>query len=169
MVSALAEAGAALRRPDYLDAARRCADFLLTELRPHGALLRTWRDGAAKIDGLLEDHAFLADALITLFEASGVGAYVATACELVDEALRRFDDGGVVYDTASDAQPLLIRPRTIDDNPIPAGQSVLASALLRLASAHRRGATPRAVPRRSWDRWPVWRRARRWPSARSRA
>ena len=134
MVSALAEAGGALRRPDYLDAARRCADFLLTELRPHGALLRTWRDGAAKIDGLLEDHAFLADALITVFEASGVGAYVATASELVDKALRRFDGGGVVYDTASDAQPLLIRPRTIDDNPIPAGQSVLASALLRLAA-----------------------------------
>ena len=134
MITALAEAGAALARPDYLDAARRCADFLLTELRPQGVVLRTWKDGVAKIGGLLEDSAFLADALITLYEACGDGAYLAAARELVDDALRRFEDGGVLYDTASDAEPLLVRPRTIDDNPIPAGQSVLASALLRLAA-----------------------------------
>jgi uncharacterized protein YyaL (SSP411 family) len=134
MVTALAEAATALHRPDYLDAARRCADFLLTELRPYGVVLRTWKDGVAKITGLLEDSAFLADALITLFEACGDGAYLAAARELVDDALQRFADGGVMYDTASDAEPLLVRPRTIDDNPIPAGQSVLASALLRLAA-----------------------------------
>ena len=134
MLAALAEAGAALARPDYLDAARRCADFLLTELRPDGVLLRTWKDGRAKITGFLEDSAFLADSLITLYEACGDGAYVAAARELVDDALRRFEDDGVLYDTASDAEPLLIRPRTIDDNPIPAGQSVLASALLRIAA-----------------------------------
>ncbi len=134
MVTALAEAGTALRRPDYLDAARRCADFLLTQLRPNGVVLRTWKDGAAKITGLLEDSAFLADALISLYEACGDGAYLAAARDLVDDALRRFADGDVVYDTAADAEPLLVRPRTIDDNPIPAGQSVLASALLRLAA-----------------------------------
>jgi uncharacterized protein YyaL (SSP411 family) len=134
MVTALAEAGAALGRADYLDTARRCADFLLTELRPQGVVLRTWKDGVAKIGGLLEDSAFLADALISLYEASGVGAYLDAARDLVDDALQRFEDGGVLYDTASDAEPLLVRPRTIDDNPIPAGQSVLATALLRLAA-----------------------------------
>jgi uncharacterized protein YyaL (SSP411 family) len=134
MITALAEAGAALRRTDYLDSARRCADFLLTELRPQGVVLRTWKDGVAKIGGLLADSAFLADALITLYEACGDGAYLAAARELVDDALLRFEDGGVMYDTASDAEPLLVRPRTIDDNPAPAGQSVLASALLRLAA-----------------------------------
>jgi len=130
----LAEAGAALARTDYLDAARRCADFLIRDLRPDGVLLRTWKDGRAKITGFLEDSAFLADSLITLYEACGDGAYVAAARELVDDALRRFEDDGVLYDTASDAEPLLVRPRTIDDNPIPAGQSVLASALLRIAA-----------------------------------
>jgi len=134
MVAALAEAGAALGRPDYVDAARGCADFLLTELRPDGVLLRTWKDGRAKIIGFLEDSAFLADSLITLYEASGNGRYFTAARELVDDALHRFEDGGVLYDTASDAEPLLVRPRTIDDNPIPAGQSVLAAALLRLAA-----------------------------------
>jgi uncharacterized protein YyaL (SSP411 family) len=134
MLGALAEAGAALGRTDYLDAARRCADFLLSELQPDGVLLRTWKDGRAKITGFLEDSAFLADSLITLYEACGDGAYLSAARELVDDALRRFEDGGVLYDTASDAEPLLVRPRTIDDNPIPAGQSVMASALLRLAA-----------------------------------
>ncbi len=134
MVSALAEAGTALRRPDYLDAARRCADFLLIELRPGGVLLRTWKEGRAKITGFLSDSAFLADALITLFEACGEAGYLASARELVEDALRRFVEGGIVYDTASDAEPLLVRPRTIEDNPLPAGQSVLATALLRLAA-----------------------------------
>ncbi|MGH7721592.1 MAG: thioredoxin domain-containing protein [Candidatus Dormibacteria bacterium] len=134
MLSAFAEAGAALARTDYVDAARRCADFLLTELRTDGVLLRTWKDGRAKITGFLEDSAFLADSLITLYEACGDGAYLTTARELVTDTLRRFEDGGVLYDTAADAEPLLVRPRTIDDNPIPAGQSVLATALLRLAA-----------------------------------
>jgi uncharacterized protein YyaL (SSP411 family) len=134
MASALAEAGTALGRPDYLDAARRCADFLLTELRPDGVLLRTWKDGRPKITGFLSDSACLADALITLFEACGEAGYLASARELVEDALQRFAEGGIVYDTASDAEPLLVRPRTIDDNPVPAGQSVLASALLRLAA-----------------------------------
>jgi uncharacterized protein len=134
MMGALAEAGAALARPDYLDAARRCADFLTRDLRPDGVLLRTWKDGRAKITGFLEDSAFLADSLITLFEACGDGAYLDTGRQLSEDALRRFGDGDILYDTASDAEPLLVRPRTIDDNPIPAGQSVLASALLRIAA-----------------------------------
>jgi len=134
MLAALAEAGAALARPDYVNAARRCADFLLSELRRDGVLLRTWKDGRAKITGFLEDSAFLADSLITLYEACGDGRYLDAARQLVDDALRRFEDGGVLYDTASDAEPLLVRPRTIDDNPIPAGQSVLAAALLRIAA-----------------------------------
>ncbi|MBJ7609233.1 MAG: thioredoxin domain-containing protein [Candidatus Dormibacteraeota bacterium] len=135
MLGALAEAGAALERPDYVDAAKRNADFLLEELRPDGVMLRTWKDGKAKITGFLEDSAFLADALISLHAASGHSTYLAAARQLVADALVRFGDGGgVFYDTASDAPPLLVRPRTLDDNPIPAGQSALASALLRLGA-----------------------------------
>ncbi len=134
MIAALAEAGAALARDDYVDAAVRAADFLLRALRPEGVLLRTWKDGRAKITGFLEDSAFLADALITVYEASGKQTYLDTARDLVDDTWRRFREGSVLYDTAADAEPLVVRPRTIDDNPIPAGQSVLASALLRLAA-----------------------------------
>jgi uncharacterized protein len=134
MLAALAEAGAALDRTDYVHAAQRNADFLLSDLQPDGVLLRTWKDGSAKITGFLEDSAFLADALITLYQATGLPTYLASASLLVDDALVRFSDGDVLYDTASDAPPLLVRPRTIDDNPLPSGQSALASALLRLAA-----------------------------------
>ena len=134
MLAALAEAGAALGRADYVDAARRNAGFLLGELYGGGLLLRTWKDGEAKITGFLEDSAFLADALITLYEATGEPRHLSSARALADDALVRFTDGGVLYDTASDAPPLVVRPRTLDDNPIPAGQSALAMALLRLAA-----------------------------------
>src|SRR3954470_16607372 len=71
MISALAEAGAVLGRADYLDAARACADFLLRALRaPDGRLLRSWKDGQAKLNGYLEDHAFLLEALLTLYEST---------------------------------------------------------------------------------------------------
>jgi uncharacterized protein len=71
MVAALADAGAALDRPDYVEAARATADFLLERLRtPDGRLLRTYNAGQAKIGAYLEDHAFLLEALIILYEAT---------------------------------------------------------------------------------------------------
>ena len=71
MISALAEAGAVLERPDYLEAARRCADFVWSQMRDgQGTLLRTWRRGEARLNAYLEDHAFLLEALLKLYEAS---------------------------------------------------------------------------------------------------
>ena len=71
MVSALADAGAALEREDYLDAARETADFLLERMRDaDGRLLRTFNQGRAKQRAFLEDHAFLLEALIALYEAT---------------------------------------------------------------------------------------------------
>src|SRR5262249_44284405 len=56
MISALAEAGAVLERADYLDAATACASFVLSDLRDgDGRLLRTWKDGQARVDAYLED------------------------------------------------------------------------------------------------------------------
>ncbi|MGH2915779.1 MAG: thioredoxin domain-containing protein, partial [Solirubrobacteraceae bacterium] len=66
MISALAEAGAVLEEPRYLDAARACAAFVLRSLRdPDGRVLRTYKDGEAKLNAYLEDHAFLVEALLT--------------------------------------------------------------------------------------------------------
>ena len=85
MISALAEAGAVLERDDYLDAASSCADFLLGELRDdQGRLLRSYKDGEAKLNAYLEDHAFLLEALLTLYEASFEQRYFDEALSLAE-------------------------------------------------------------------------------------
>ncbi|TMC50929.1 MAG: thioredoxin domain-containing protein [Chloroflexi bacterium] len=133
MLRALAESGAVLERDDYLDAARHCAAFLLEHLVVDGVLHRTWKDGRAKVTGFLEDVAALADALLTLYEAGGEAPFFREAEHLCGEMLARFHDPvSGFYDTAVDAEPLLVRPRTLDDNAVPAGQSMAALAMLRL-------------------------------------
>jgi uncharacterized protein len=133
MLAAFAEAGAALRRDDYVQVARDNARFLLDEVTRDGVVLRTWKDGAAKITGFLEDVAFLADALLTLYQATGEPHWFAEAQRLAQDMVERFcDNVGGFYDTAIDAEPLLVRPKSLDDNAVPAGQSIAAHALLRL-------------------------------------
>ncbi|MGI8847282.1 MAG: thioredoxin domain-containing protein [Candidatus Dormibacteria bacterium] len=132
-IRALAEAGAVLGRADYVDAAERCADFLLDNLTDFGVLLRSWRDGQAKITGFLEDVAFLGDALLVLYEATGRARYFEKALFLANDIVARFHVPGVgLYDTASGTETLLVRPRSLDDNPIPAGPSIAAQLFLRL-------------------------------------
>ncbi|MFN2582753.1 MAG: thioredoxin domain-containing protein [Candidatus Dormibacteria bacterium] len=129
----LAEAGATLDRDDYREAARHVADFLLAAVVDDGTVLRTWKDGQAHITGFIEDVAHLADALITVYEMSGEPRYFHAARAMATLILERYrDDDGMYYDTASDAEALIVRPRSIDDNPVTAGQSAAASAFLRL-------------------------------------
>jgi uncharacterized protein YyaL (SSP411 family) len=136
MISALAEAGSALAEPRYLDAARTCADFLQTRMRDdRGRLLRTYNDGQAKIDAYLEDHAFLLEALITLFEASCEERWFHQATALADEMIARFfdPDRGGFFATASDGDALIVRRKDLEDSPIPSGSSSAAVGLSRLA------------------------------------
>ena len=137
MVSALAEAGAVLGREDYLDAAGRCADFLLTQLRDaDGRLLRTYKDGDARLLGYLEDHGFLLEALISLYEASFEPRFFHAARELADATIGRFADEqrGGFFETAHDHEALVARRKDLEDTPIPAGNSSVAYGLLRLAA-----------------------------------
>jgi uncharacterized protein YyaL (SSP411 family) len=134
MLRALAEAGGALDRRDYVDAARELASFLLAELVRDGVVLRTWKEGAAKITGFLEDIATLADALLTLYEVTGEPRWYQGARQLCEDMVDRFyEPVAGFYDTAIDGDPLLVRPRTLDDNAVPAGRSTAALALLRLS------------------------------------
>ena len=136
MIAALAEAGAGLPEPRYLDAARRCAEFVLGSLRDEqGRLLRTFSAGRAKLDGYLEDHAFLLEALIGLFEATCEERWLEEAIRLADAILERFADPlhGGFFTTASDAEALIVRRKDVEDNPIPSGSSSAANGLLRLA------------------------------------
>ena len=136
MISALAEAGAVLERDQYLDAASACASFLLNELRDSGGrLLRTWKDGRARLDGYLEDHAFLLEALITLYESTFEARWYEEAVVLADVLIERFADRekGGFYTTPLDRSELPIRRKDLEDSPVPSGNSAAAFALLRLA------------------------------------
>ena len=133
MLKAYAEAGAALDEPRYLETARRNAEFLLSALVEDGRLLRTWRDGRAKLGAYLEDHAYLVDALTALYESTFEQPWLDEARRLADDMIARFWDGGAFYDTASDHEALVVRPRDIFDNAAPCGGSAAAFALLRLA------------------------------------
>ena len=136
MVSALAEAGAVLGEDGYIDAAVRCTAFLLSELRDRdGRLLRTWKDGEAKIAAYLEDHAFLLDALITLYEATFDPRWYREAVRLADTMIDRFQDRelGGFFTTAHDGEPLPVRRKDLEDSPTPSGNSTAALALLRLS------------------------------------
>jgi hypothetical protein len=137
MISALAEAGAALGEPRYLDAARDCAAFLLDTMRDdQGRLLRTFKDGRARLNAYLEDHAFLVEALITLYESTFEARWFAAARELADQMIARFGDEerGGFFETSSDHEKLVARRKDLEDNPIPAGNSSAAYGLLRLAA-----------------------------------
>jgi uncharacterized protein YyaL (SSP411 family) len=139
MISALADAGAALGGEDgdrYLDAAVACAEFLQRDMRDdRGRLLRTYNDGRAKIEAYLEDHAFLLEASIALFEATCEERWFDQAIALADETIARFADPerGGFFSTASDGEALIARRKDLEDSPIPAGASSAAVGLLRLA------------------------------------
>jgi uncharacterized protein YyaL (SSP411 family) len=137
MVGALADVGAVLGRDDYLAAATDCAVFVLAQMRdPDGRLLRTWKDGRARLAGYLEDHAFLLEALLTLYEASFEPRWFSEARALADATIERFGDPdrGGFFTTAADHERLVARRKDLEDTPIPSGASSAALGLLRLAA-----------------------------------
>jgi uncharacterized protein len=135
MCQALAEAGRSLDRADYLAAATRNAEFVLGSMRRDGRLMRTWKAGDARLNGYLEDYAMVAAALVTLYEATFDRRWLDTARALVAEMLRLFWDDAIegFYDTGTDHEQLIVRPRNLYDNAVPCGSSVAIEVLLRLA------------------------------------
>jgi uncharacterized protein len=137
MISALAEAGAALQRPDYVSAAVTCADFVLTSMvSDDGRLLRTYKDGRAHIDAYLEDHAYLLEAMLTLYAATLDSRWYHEAVRLAEVLRERFADPehGGFFTTGTGQINGFARRKDLDDAPIPAGGSAAAFGLLRLAA-----------------------------------
>jgi len=149
MIAALSDAGAAFAAAGehadarrYLDVAIACAEFVLRALRdPDGRLLRSYTDGHARIDAYLEDHAFLLEAMIALFEATCEERWLGEAGALADTIIARFADPerGGFFSTASDSEELIARRKELEDSPIPSGSSSAALGLLRLHQLTGRG------------------------------
>ncbi|MBX3049506.1 MAG: thioredoxin domain-containing protein [Anaerolineales bacterium] len=135
MLIAFAEAARYLKRPDYLLAAQRNADFLLTQLQPTGRLLRSWRAGRAAHDAYLEDHAALGLGLLALYQSDPQPRWFAEAKRLAEDMLAHFSDpSGGFYDTRDDAEALITRPKDVQDNATPSGNALAGTLLLQLAA-----------------------------------
>jgi len=137
MIAALADAGAVLGRDDFLDAARDAAAFVLDRMRtPDGRLLRTFNAGEARLNAYLEDHGFLLEALLTLYEATFEERWFTAAREIADTIVTRFadPDNGGFFSTSDDHEALVARRKDLEDAPIPSGGSSAAFGLLRLAA-----------------------------------
>jgi len=135
MLSSFAEASGILDRADYRDVAEANAEFLLSRLQQNGLLLRTYKDGEAKLNAYLEDYACLIDGLISLFEASGELGWLEAAIQLTQTMIEQFwdDESGGFFFTGKSHEQLIIRSKDFLDNATPSGNSVALFALLRLS------------------------------------
>jgi uncharacterized protein YyaL (SSP411 family) len=136
-IAAFADAGAVFGREDYLEAARAAAAFVLDTMRDaDGRLLRTFNRGEARLAGYLEDYGYLLEALLTLYEATFEERWFAAARDIADRTIAGFYDSerGGFFTTADDHEALLVRRKSVEDSPIPAGQSAAAYGLLRLGA-----------------------------------
>src|SRR5215468_3027060 len=134
-LTAFAEAGRALERAVYVQAAVDNARFLTTAMVEDGRLLRSWKDGRAKIKGYLEDYAMVGAGLCSLYQATFDRRWLDESRRLADEALRLFWDAGqeAFFDTGHDQEALVVRPRNLFDNAVPSGAASAIDWLLRLA------------------------------------
>ncbi|MGD2143582.1 MAG: thioredoxin domain-containing protein, partial [Anaerolineae bacterium] len=164
MLAAFAEAARILDREDYREVAERNANFLLRGLRQeNGRLLRTWKArpeqaegaGEAKLNGYLEDYAYLIEGLLQLYQTTFEPRWFIAAQELAETMLTHFQasdgvqlrpepqlptnsaslGGGIVgfFDTSDDHERLITRPRDLQDNATPSGNAMAVTALLELA------------------------------------
>ena len=134
MISAFARAGFALGEPRYTKQATRAAEFLLANVSDKGSLKRSWKDGKAQADGFLDDYAALAQGFIDLYEATSDPRWLTEAMALQRVLDARFHDAaGGYFLTPEGKQGLLAREKSAYDGVIPAGNSVAALNLLRLA------------------------------------
>jgi len=135
MLRSFAEAARVLGREDYREVAVKNAEFLLTELKKDGRLLRTHKAGESKLNAYLEDYAYLADGLLSLYEATFDTRWFREARSLAEVMINQFWDekeGGFFF-TSSDHEKLITRTKDWYDNATPGGNSVAAQVLLRLA------------------------------------
>ncbi|MDP2776953.1 MAG: hypothetical protein Q8O48_04875, partial [Anaerolineales bacterium] len=122
-------------RSDYLSMATRSAEFLLSELRHDGKLRRVWRNGQTTNQVFLEDYAALIAGLLELYQTDFNNKWFTSAKELADEMIERFGDpAGGFFDTPHDSEKLLIRPKDIQDQATPSGNSMACQTLIKLAA-----------------------------------
>ncbi len=142
-LAALADAAVALdgsgdpaRATRYRELATTAGELLLGRLlEPDGRLRRSWKDGRASADGVLEDYACLAEGLLALYSATFDPRWFTAARGLADTILERFvDPAGGFFDPSDRHETLITRPKDLQDNAVPSGNAMAVTVLLRLAA-----------------------------------
>jgi uncharacterized protein YyaL (SSP411 family) len=136
MLAAMAEAGRVLHRPDYLESARRNAEFVTTTLYDEGRLSHSYKDGRARSESFLSDYALYAFGLLELYRATFDLRWLDTAQALADHMLAHFwdDESGGFFQTGDEHEELIARPKELFDEAVPSGNAIAASVLLQLGS-----------------------------------
>ncbi len=135
MSIAFAEAGRYLNRPDYTQHAALNLSFLLENLFQNGRLLRSWRENQANHNALLEDYAALILALLALYQSDLDSSWFNKAKSLAEDMVANFRHPTTgFYDTHHDHEDLILRPKNIQDNATPSGNSLAAMALLQISA-----------------------------------
>jgi uncharacterized protein YyaL (SSP411 family) len=135
MLASFAEAAAVLEREDFREAAEKNAEFILDKLRRDAGLLHVYKEGEAKHHAFLDDYAWVASGLLTLYETTGDLRWLRESLALTEEMITEFWDereGGFFY-TGESGEKLIVRHKDFFDNATPSGNSVAADLLLRLA------------------------------------
>ncbi len=131
----LAQGARVLRRPDLLQAAQRLASFLLDNLMPQGRLMRSWYRDRAQHTAYLEDHAALGLAMLELYQSDFDNRWYQAAIHQAEEILSHFaDPEGGFFDTRDESEPLITRPKGLQDSPTASGNTLAVSLLLRLGA-----------------------------------
>ncbi len=135
LLSALAESARAMRDSNYLEAAQDLAAFLLEEMTVEGQLMRSWRDGDARQRAFLQDHAAVGLGLLALYQTDFDPRWYQAAVRQAEEVLDHFaDPNGGFFDTRDDHEPLLARPKSLQDTPVPSANTLAAKLMLNLAA-----------------------------------
>ena len=135
-LAALADAARALPSKRYGEAAERAGEFVLRELlRPNHRVFHSWKDGRTSGNGFLEDYACLVEGLLALYQATFADRWFTAARGLTDAMVEHFHrPAGGFYDTSSDHERLITRPRSLQDSPTPSGNSMAATVLIKMAA-----------------------------------
>ncbi len=134
MLSSLSESSSALGDERFRIAAEKNATFIFNHLRKNGHLLHSWKDGGAKVEGFLEDYAFLANGLIDLYQTTFDPRWLGEAILLGEEIIDLFQDkqNGGFFDTSLNHEKLFKRPKSYFDSAVPSGGSAATRLLQRL-------------------------------------
>lgn len=135
MLSTFAEAARVFDNDEYLKIAQKNANFILTSLRAEDKLRRAWRNGRVGNEVFLEDYAALVLGLIGLYQTDFDNRWYVEAYNLTEEMINQFTDPtGGFFDTTSETENVLRRPKEMQDNATPSGNALATDALLKMAA-----------------------------------